>query len=132
VWELLNRLLGKKPLAGTPRGRRRKTYSARSGYVYVYRYEGCRETGPERATEFVFEISADRKSFGHASVLLAPPETAEWEDQHHRLNFNERYAIAKMALFQAFDERADPRLMRHAIVVRRADAENILETLGID
>jgi hypothetical protein len=130
----LSKLLGKKlpPLAGAPPARRHKTYSAQSGYVYLYQYEGYRETGPEPATEFVFAISADRKSFERVSVLLAPSATADWEDEHHQLTSNERYAIAKMALFQAFDEREDPRLMRHAILVRRADAETILETLGID
>ena len=31
-----------EPLAGAPPVRRLKTYSARSGYVYQYRYQGSR------------------------------------------------------------------------------------------
>lgn len=131
--EWLSRLRPRRPapLVGAPPVRRRKSYSARSGYVYLYQYEGYRQRGPEQATEYVFEISADRKSVDYVSVLLARSATAAWEDKHYRLGANERYAIAKMALFQAFDERENPQLMRQAIIVRRADAESILDTLGL-
>jgi hypothetical protein len=37
-----------------------------------------------------------------------------------------------MALFQAFDERSNPALMRQDILVRAADVEAILATLDID
>ena len=47
------------------------------------------------------------------------------------LSSTERYAIAKMALFQAFDERPTPVLMKDAVRVRHADVEAILETLGL-
>ncbi len=102
--------------------------------MYIYQFEGYRQAmrGPEESTEFVFEVSADRKKFEPVSVFLAASATAAWEDEHHRLTSNERYAIAKMALFQAFDEREEPRLLRLPVVVRRADAESILEVLGID
>jgi hypothetical protein len=135
MMEWLRKLRGKRPapLAGAPPARRRKTYSARSGYVYLYRFEGYRQTarGSGESTEFVFEVSADRKTFQPVSVFIAGSATAAWEDEHHRLNSNERYAIAKMALFQAFDEREEPRLLRQPVIVRRADAESILDTLGI-
>ncbi len=122
------------PLEGAPANRREKTYSARSGYVYAYRYEGSRQAarGSEQAAEYVFQVSADRKTYQRVSVFLAPSATAAWEDERHTLNANERYAIAKMALFQAFDEREDPRQMRQAVIIRRTDAESILEILGID
>lgn len=134
--EWLQKLRGKTPapLTGAPQVRRQKTYSAQSGYVYVYEYAGCREVirDSDQATEYVFEVSSDRQTFEHVSVFLAPSAVAAWEDEHHSLDSNERYAIAKMALLQAFDERQEPRQMRQAVVIRRADAESILETLGID
>ena len=43
----------------------------------------------------------------------------------------ERYAVAKMALFQAFDERTEPALMKDPVHVRAADVEAIVETLGL-
>jgi len=56
-----------------------------------------------------------------------------WEEQHGRqLVANERYAAAKIALFQAFDERAHPGQMKQDIRVRAADIEAILAGLDID
>ena len=37
-----------------------------------------------------------------------------------------------MALFQAFDERATPDLMKHEVRVRSADVTHILDTLGLE
>ena len=120
-----------QPLSGTPELRRLKTYSAQSGYVYQYFYEGHRASA-EAGTEFVFTISADRKTWTPASVVVAAAALASWEQAHAReLSATERYAIAKMALFQAFDERPTPDLMKPEIRVRAADVDAIVETLGL-
>ena len=110
-----------------------KTYSAQSGYVYQYFYEGHRPfASSESGTEFVFTISADRKKWTAASVAVATAALAGWEQSHARtLSGTERYAIAKMALFQAFDERPTPDLMNQGIQVRPADVEGIIEALGL-
>ena len=47
------------------------------------------------------------------------------------LSLTERYAVAKIALFQAFDERPDPAQLRDEVRVRNADVEGIIETLGL-
>jgi hypothetical protein len=66
------------------------------------------------------------------SVLLPDEVTAGWESEHgFSLRENERHGIVKLALFQAFDERANPSQMRAAVLVRRADLDGIIETLGI-
>jgi len=122
------------PLTGAPPVRRLKTYSAQSGYVYQYCYEGQRRFrhAGESGTEFVFSLSADRKNWRHSRVLLADGALAAWEAAHAReLSATERYAIAKMALFQAFDERETPGLMKDDVRVRNADVEAIVETLGL-
>ncbi len=122
------------PLAGAPAVRRLKTYSAQSGYVYQYFYEGHRRlAGPAPdALEFVFRISADRKSWTGISVLLDESAMQAWEQGHRReLSTTERYAIAKIALFQAFDERPAPAAMRDPVRVRSADIDGIVETLGL-
>ena len=111
-----------------------KTYSAQSGYVYQYFYEGHRDfrSGGESGVEFVFSQSADRKSWSPVSVLLPVAALAAWEQSHEReLSSTERYAIAKMALFQAFDERPRPELMKQEVRVRAVDVEAIVETLGL-
>jgi hypothetical protein len=121
-------------LTGAPPVRRLKTYSAQSGYVYQYYYEGQRESqaAGESGTEFVFRISADRKSWRPSRVVLGDGAVAAWETAHaRRLSATERYAIAKMALFQAFDERPAPALMKDDVRVRHADVEAIVETLGL-
>ena len=133
---MFEKLFPKKetPLTGAPPVRRLKTYSAQSGYVYQYCYEGQRpfHQSGESGTEFVFSLSADRKSWRPAKVLLPEGAVAAWEVAHARgLSATERYAIAKMALFQAFDERETPALMKADVRVRNADVEGIVETLGL-
>ena len=121
-------------LTGAPPVRRLKTYSSQSGYVYQYYYEGCRPfyAAGESGTEFVFGISADRKTWRPTSVRLGDTAVTSWEAAHARqFSTTERYAIAKMALFQAFDERATPSLMKEHVLVRTADVEAIVETLGL-
>ena len=89
--------------------RRLKTYSAQSGYVYQYCYEGQRPyRRPVRSgTEFVFRVSADRKNWHPAKVLLADNAVAEWEAPT-AANFRHRtHTIAKMALFPGFRRTRD-------------------------
>jgi hypothetical protein len=123
------------PLSGAPSVRRQKTYSAQSGYVYQYFYEGHRRylRDDDRGTEFVFDVSADRKTSAPVSVFVSDDAVVAWERKYGReLVASERYAAAKMALFQAFDERAHPGLMKQDIRVRAADIDAILTNLGID
>ncbi len=123
------------PLTGAPPLRRQKTYSADSGYVYQYFYEGYRVADSEGTTgaEYVFDVTADRKTSFPVSIFLADDVTADWERTRRReLNSTERYAIAKMALFRAFDSREDPRRMHEDVHVATDAVEEILDTLGID
>jgi len=123
------------PLTGAPRHQRRKTYSADSGYVYQYLYQGYRVALETRgnATEYVFDVSAGREASFPVSVFVADDATGAWERRRNReLNSTERYAIAKMALFGAFDEREGSHAMRVAVWVGEELLEKTLETLGID
>jgi hypothetical protein len=122
------------PLTGAPPVRRLKTYSAQSGYVYQYCYEGQRsfQKSGENGTEFVFSLCTDRKTWHGCKVLLSDSALTLWEASHEReLSATERYAVAKMALFQAFDERETPALMKADVLVRTADVEGIVETLDL-
>jgi hypothetical protein len=124
-------LAGKKaPLRGAPASPRQKTYSAQSGYVYQYFYLGYR---PVRgAVEFVFDVSSDRKTSFPVTVLVEDAAVEQWSRRNARdLSGTERYAVAKVALFQAFDERPEPSAMRAPVRVRAADLNAIIEKLGL-
>ena len=123
-----------EPLTGIPAVRRLKTYSAQSGYVYQYYFEGQRpfHDSGETGTEFVFSISADRKNWHPVSVLVSAAAIHAWQQTNVReLSGTERYAVCKMALFHAFDERATPDLMKSEIRVRPADLDGIIESLDL-
>jgi len=122
-------------LTGAPAVRRIKTYSAQSGFVYRYYYQGHRpfRQGGAAATEFVFGVSADRRAWGPVGIRIAASAVAAWEKSHQReLSVTEVYALAKMALFQAFDEQSNPAHMRGAAAVSEADIEAIASTLGFE
>jgi hypothetical protein len=129
-------LFSKKPapLAGAPAVRRIKSYAAESGYVYEYFFEGHRQwrDGLGRGVEFEFRVSAGREQWLPAAVGVPDRAVRAWEAVHARtLSSTERYAIAKLALFQAFDERAAP--PETAVEVRVSDGgvEAIAERLGL-
>lgn len=120
------------PLTGAPAVRRLKTFSSQSGYVYQYAYEGQRPLPKRAGTEFVFSISADRKKWQNVSVLVESVAVRAWEQAHERaLSATEWYALAKMSLFAAFDERATPAEMHEPVRLREEDVTGIMERLGI-
>jgi hypothetical protein len=119
------------PLTGAPLVRRQKTYSGDSGYVYQYYYEGHRAV--RGGTEYVFDVTSGPKPSFPVRVVVRDESVRSWEEAHGRsLSATERYAVAKIALFRAFDERPAPARLREPILVRPADIADILETLGID
>ena len=122
------------PLTGAPAVRRQKTHSAESGYVYQYFYEGQRPAKRDGAsgTQYVFNVSADRKSSFPVSVFVSDSAIEEWQQAHGRqLNSTERYAVAKLALFQAFDQRESPAAMGDEVAVQSSDVAAFLATLDI-
>lgn len=130
-WRRLFRRESREPLRGRPPVRRQKNYSAASGYAYEYFYEGFRdERGCRR---HYFTVSADRKNWFVMEVAVEDRAIEAWARRHGRqLADNERYAIAKMALFEAFDERPAPEDLRAPVRVDAAAAERLLARLGID
>lgn len=134
---MFRRLFRRKPepLTGAPEVKRVKSYSAQTGYVYQYYYAGQRPArrAGERGTEYVFACTAERGRYQPVSVFIPGRATASWESRKGRaLLPAERYAIAKMSLFQAFDQRAAPSLAAEEIAVRAEGVDAILDTLGIE
>jgi hypothetical protein len=117
--------------------RRLKTYTGQTGYVYQYYFVGKRAAleGDVEApsTEYIFDVSADRKTTFAVSVFLQPQALVEWADTRGRnLSSPEQYAAAKLRLMQAFDEIPD---MLHDGRRLRLDGEwllVLLESIGVD
>ena len=94
------------PLRGRPPVRREKSYTAETGYVYQYFYEGFRENRfeGENGDEYLFTVSSDRVSRFPIRIFLSRKITAQWQSTRQReLNPTEQYALVKMALFAIFD-----------------------------
>ena len=87
--------------------RRVKSYSAANGYVYQYYFfEGNRaERRGNPGGEFTYVISVDRRSAFPFKIFVKRSALEAWAKQNGRpLTSSEEYAVAKMRLFQAFDE----------------------------
>jgi hypothetical protein len=115
---------GKKDqdFAQVPATRRLKTYSAESGYVYQYHFEGRRDPA-----EFVFTVSADRKNWRDISVVL--PENLIMI-RERQLTSTDRYAVAKIALFAAFDHCESPAGLPRQLAVAQRELEEVADRLG--
>lgn len=112
--------------------RRLKTYAGAQGYVYQYYFVGQRPAladDPEApATEFVFDVTSDRKSTYAVSVFLQESAVTEWAARHGRpLSEPERYAAAKLRLFRAFDELTDLKVEGRRLAI---DSELLAESLA--
>jgi len=117
--------------------RRVKTYAGAQGYVYQYYFVGKRlalADDPEApATEFVFDVTSDRKLTYSVSVFLPQSSVAAWGKEHGRsLNDAEQYAAVKLRLFRAFDELEDVKRDGRRLTIDLALLEEALASLGVD
>ena len=118
--------------------RRVKSYSAANGYVYQYYfYEGNRaHRGGSPGGEFTYMISADRSSAFPFKIFVLQSALEAWAKVNGRpLTSSEEYAVAKMRLFQAFDEgsvEVSPEGRKIGeVVVDESNLEEFLSQLGI-
>ena len=117
--------------------RRLKTYAGAQGYVYQYYFVGKRAAladDPEApATEFIFDVTSDRKLTYAVSVFLPHDPLAAWSQAHGRpLNDAEQYAAVKLRLFRAFDELEDVKTHGRRLTIDAALLEEALASLGVD
>jgi hypothetical protein len=117
--------------------RRMKTYAGAQGYVYQYYFVGKRAAlasdpaGP--GTEFVFDVTSDRRHTYAVSVFLPEKARATWAATHGRpLTEAEQYAAAKLRLFRAFDELEDVKTQGRRLVIDAALLEESLKSLGVE
>lgn len=117
--------------------RRLKTYAGAQGYVYQYYFVGKRPAlgdDPESpATEFIFDVTSDRKLTYAISVFLPEDPLTEWKQAHGRtLNDAEQYAAVKLRLFRAFDELDDVRESGRRLTIDATLLEEALSSLGVE
>jgi len=118
--------------------RRVKTYSAADGFVYQYYFfEGNRaQRGGNPGGEFTYVVSVDRQSAFPFKIFVHQSALDGWAAQNGRpLSSSEEYAVAKMRLFNAFDEgvvKASPQgEPPQEVVVNGDNLEELLGQLGI-
>jgi hypothetical protein len=115
--------------------RRLKTYAGNQGYVYQYYFVGKRAAIPDDpaapATEFVFDVTSDRKLTYAVSIFLPEVAVTAWTATHGRtLTEAEQYAAAKLRLFRAFDELEDVKAGRR-LLIDAVTLEESLTGLGV-
>jgi hypothetical protein len=129
--------MASNPASPNPPIRRLKTYAGAQGYVYQYYFVGQRpalESDPEApATEFVFDVTSDRKLTYAVSVFLPQKTLIAWSQTHGRsLNEAEQYAAVKLRLFRAFDELGDVKSNGRRLTINAALLEEALSSLGVE
>jgi len=118
--------------------RRVKSYSAATGYVYQYYFYEVEKVrrGSAAGSAYTYMVSADRKNVFPLRIFVCRDALDRWSRATGRsLTGTEEYAVAKMRLFQAFDEvenlaqgavEAPPELQ-----VDESNLESLLATLDL-
>jgi hypothetical protein len=121
--------------------RRMKTYTGGQGYVYQYYFVGQRPgvrqrrgaAGNDKVIEYVFDVTADRKTMFSVSVLVQEDVLANWAAEHgRRLTEAEQYGAAKMRLFQGFDDIENMQRDGRTLLLDSGGLREVLTTLGVE
>jgi hypothetical protein len=113
-----------EPLREFVLSQRVKHYSSATGVVYHYVFRG------KQGDSHVFDVSADRAASFALPVEIAPEALAPCEARlGSPLRWNDEYALAKLALFQAFDEREDATAMRESVRPTASELLGYMKTL---
>ncbi len=114
--------------------RRVKSYSAATGFVYQYYFYEVQKSrrGFAAGTEYVYTVSADRKTAFPIRIFVRQDAVRDWGKKAGReMTGTEEYAVAKMRLFQAFDEVEDLASSRPELVVDESNLEVLLARLDL-
>lgn len=114
--------------------RRVKAYSAATGCVYQYQFQHVRPVvrGHAAGNEYVYYVSVDRKTMFPLRIFVRCDAVERWNKKVGRsLTGTEEYAVAKMRLFQAFDEVEDIAAARLELLVDETNLESLLDRLDL-
>lgn len=114
--------------------RRVKSYSAATGYVYQYYFYEVQKSrrGLAAGTEYVYMVSVDRQKVFPLPIFVRRGAIEKWGKEAGReMTGTEEYAVAKMRLFQAFDEVEDLATARPELLVDESNLEALLARLDL-
>ena len=123
-----------RPMARPEAVRRVKSYSAATGFVYQYYFYEVQKArrGLSAGTEFVYMVSVDRQTAFPLRIFVRRSAVEDWARKVGRkLSGTEEYAVAKIRLFQAFDEVEDLATARPELLVDESNLETLLAQLDI-
>ncbi|MFZ0039138.1 MAG: hypothetical protein WAK91_17065 [Candidatus Acidiferrales bacterium] len=114
--------------------RRIKSYSSATGFVYQYQFHEVKPAarGGAAGNEYIYYVSVDRKTMFPIRILVR----ADAMETHgarigRKLTGTEEYAVAKMRLFQAFDELENFSTTRPNLVVDSSNLESLFAQLDL-
>jgi hypothetical protein len=118
--------------------RRIKSYSSASGFVYQYQFHEVNpaQRNNQPGNEYIYYVSADRKTMFPLRIFVSRAAMEQGGKGIGRtLTGTEEYAVAKMRLFQAFDDVEDlaAKLPGQApeLTVDASDVERFLTQLDV-
>jgi hypothetical protein len=103
----LRRTPNNPPMPRPDAARRVKSYSSATGYVFQYHFFEVERVsrGAKSGTEYCYMVSADRQATFPLRIFVDGAAVEAWKQRAgHALTGTEEYAVAKLRLFQAFDE----------------------------
>ncbi|HUK30512.1 MAG TPA: hypothetical protein VLV89_05310 [Candidatus Acidoferrum sp.] len=124
-----NRCMAKPQVA-----HRIKSYSAATGYVYQYCFVEVRPArrGFSAGTEYIYVVSVDRQENFPVAVFVRKSAVEKWSQRESRMvSGTEEYAIAKMRLFQAFDEIENVATAHPDLQVDDSNLSSLMEKLDL-
>ena len=114
--------------------RRVKSYSAATGYVYQYYFYEVEKArrGDASGTEYVYMVSLDRKKVFPVKIFVVKNALEKWSARTgQELTGTEEYAVAKMRLFQAFDEIEGLAAKTPELIVDDTNLDSLLSQLDL-
>ena len=114
--------------------RRVKSYSAATGYVYQYYFYAVEKArrGNSPGTEYVYMVSVDRQHVFPLKIFVVKESLDKWSARTgQQLTGTEEYAVAKMRLFQAFDEIEGLAAKSPDLLVDDSNLEGLLSQLDL-
>jgi hypothetical protein len=126
--------LNNLPMSRPDAVRRVKSYSAATGYVYQYYFYEVEQVGKgdSSAAQYVYMVSVDRHHVFPMKILVMHKAMQLWmAHTGQQLTGTEEYAVAKMRLFQAFDENSELSATTPQFVVDQTNLEALLLQLDL-
>jgi hypothetical protein len=114
--------------------RRVKSYSSATGYVYQYYFYEVQKArhGNSEGTEYAYMVSVDRKHVFPLKVFVVKDAMEKWSARTgQQLTGTEEYAVAKMRLFQAFDEAVELAAKTPNLVIDDTNLNSLLSQLDL-